>query len=117
MNSYNIAEVSYGKLEEALTNFVKKLSVGTSVRHPKFGSGKVTAIDTGYVTVAFDNGEERPLGLTVVIGNHILKADYDGYADDIAKYAEVIAKSNSIKPHLILLRMNWQSMRNILMNH
>lgn len=93
---YQVTEKNYTVLKEALSLFMEKLSVGTAVRHAKFGKGKVTDIDSEYVTVLFDSGEEKRLALTIVIGKKLLKADYDGFQEDIAKYAVVLKKKNAL---------------------
>ena len=57
---------------EEAGNAAKDVSVGTSISHKMYGSGKITALDGDSAVILFDSGREAKLNLSYVLKKGII---------------------------------------------
>lgn len=97
MQEYEDACMALNSLQGALDYFVRVLSPGTEVRHKKFGPGEVTGIDKGYIRIRFaQTGEEKMLGLSVLLANKILTSEREGFEEMRTETADLLRRKDTI---------------------
>ncbi len=95
--TYDLAKLDFDFLEEALEYLMATLTVGTIVKHKKFGNGRIEKINKDYVWIRFllEQGTKR-FGLSVVVANGIVSCDNAEFVEKIKHYKNVLVKAQSI---------------------
>ena len=101
LQEYETVSLENEKLKEALEFATKLFSTGDIIKHPKFGSGMVKAVEGRYLDVDFPEKEIR-ISLPVVISNGLMISDKAGYSECIAKYRDILKNGDSISTKLEL---------------
>lgn len=85
------------RLNDALQYFVSAIIEAGAVIHRAYGECDVLSVDKRYMRIKVrKSGEEKQLGLAVVITNGIVKADLPEFDAKRTEYLEVLKKADSI---------------------
>lgn len=94
---YDEAKKAVDSLEEALSYFMGRIQEAGQVTHKVLGACDVTAVDSKYIYLKSQStGEEKKLGLPVVLANGIVKLETEEFAEMRTKYLELLKKADSI---------------------
>ena len=85
------------RLNDALQYFSSVIREVGGVGHKVYGDCDVISVDERYIRIKVrKSGEEKQLGLAVVISNGIVKADLPEFDAKRTEYLEVLKKADSI---------------------
>lgn len=99
--AYAVAEEKVQLLEETLKYFINAIENTGKVKHRVFGMCDVLSVDKKYIRLRIQKtGEEKQLGLSVVIANGIITIDTPDFNEKKMKYQEVMKKANDLPKNL-----------------
>lgn len=99
--AYIEAEEKVQLLEDALNYFINAISDAGTVKHKAYGLCEVLSVDSRYIRLKIQKtGEEKQLGLAVVIANGIITLDKPDFSEKKAKYQDVMKKADSLPRNL-----------------
>lgn len=87
-------------LDEAKLYISDTYSIGCTVRHKTFGTGKVTELDGDRIEIDFSKVGIKKLGTYETIAKGIISSDRVGYAEKIDAYKDVLKRYKSIEKNL-----------------
>ena len=97
LSAYDDAKLSVENLDEALIYFASSLKSAKVVKHKMYGECEVAAVDPRYLKIRIvKTGEEKQLGLAVVIANGIISLDTDEFKEKKDQYLPLLKKADSI---------------------
>lgn len=84
-------------LSEAKSYYAKAFDSIKTIKHKTFGEGSVESFDGSVLVVYFPKvGETKKLGLYISLLNGFICCEYDGFAESIEKYREVLRYEQQI---------------------
>ena len=99
--AYEEAEKKIQLLEEALQYFISAIENAGIVKHKMYGLCDVLSVDSKYIRLKSQKtGEEKQLGLAVVIANGIITLDTPDFSEKKVRYQEVMKKADSLPRNL-----------------
>ena len=97
LESYDEANIAVENLDEALMYFASAMKNVGTVKHKMYGECEVVTVDPRYLKIRIaKSGEEKQLGLAVVIANGIVAIDTDEFKEKKDRYLPVLKKADSI---------------------
>jgi len=97
LSAYDEAKLAVENLDEALMYFASSLKSAKVVKHKMYGECEVAAVDPRYLKIRIvKTGEEKQLGLAVVIANGIISLDTDEFMEKKDQYLPLLKKADSI---------------------
>ena len=95
--AYDEAKAAADELEEAIIYFVSAIKKAGIVQYRTCGECKVISVDSRYLKLKVTKtGEEKQLGLAVVIANGIVSVNTDEFKTNREKYLPLLKKADSI---------------------
>ena len=99
--AYIEAEEKVQLLEEALNYYINAISDAGNVKHKAYGLCEVLSVDSRYIRLKIQKtGEEKQLGLAVVIANGIITLDSPDFNEKKDEYQDVMKKADSLPRNL-----------------
>ena len=100
-DTYKTAEKNAEDLNEALQFFVLAIKEADCVKHKAFGECDVLSVDERYVRLKIrKSGEEKQLGLGVVVKNGIVKVETAEFENKRIEYMELLKNADNIPRNL-----------------
>lgn len=88
-------------LSEAKDYFKNVFEAIKTIKHKTFGEGNVESFDGSILTVYFPKVDgSKKLGLFVSLLNRLISCDYDGFAESVEKYRDVMKYEHQIPTNL-----------------
>ena len=95
--AYDAAKAEADELEEAFSYIVSAIKEAGTVTHRVYGESEVLSVDSRYLKLkVLKTGEEKQLGLSVVIANGIVSVATDDFKEKREQYLPLIKKADSI---------------------
>ena len=95
--AYDEAKLAVENLDEALRYFASSMKAAGTVKHKMYGECEVIAVDPRYLKIQIvKTGEEKLLGLAVVIANGIISLDTDEFREKKDLYLPLLKKGESV---------------------
>jgi len=95
--AYDEAKLAVDNLDEALMYFASSMKVAGTVKHKMYGECEVITVDPRYLKIRIvKTGEEKLLGLAVVIANGIIAIDTDEFSEKKTLYLPLLKKGESV---------------------
>lgn len=95
--AYDAAKAEADELDEAFAYFVSAINEAGAVQHRAYGECEVLSVDPRYLKLKIlKTGEEKQLGLSVVIANGIISVATDDFKEKREQYLPLIKKADSI---------------------
>lgn len=95
--AYDAAKAEADELEEAFSYIVSAIKEAGTVTHRVYGECEVLSVDSRYLKLkVLKSGEEKQLGLSVVIANGIVSVATDDFKEKREQYLPLIKKADSI---------------------
>lgn len=95
--AYDAAKAEADELAEAFAYLVSVIKEAGTVQHRAYGECEVLSVDSRYLKLkVLKTGEEKQLGLSVVIANGIVSVTTDDYKKKREQYLPLIKKADSI---------------------
>jgi len=95
--AYDEAKLAVDNLDEALMYFSSSMKAAGTVRHKMYGECEVITVDPRYLKIRIvKSGEEKLLGLAVVISNGIISLDTDEFKEKKDLYLPLLKKGESV---------------------
>lgn len=95
--AYDAAKAEADELVEAFAYLVSVIKEAGTVQHRAYGECEVLSVDSRYLKLnVLKTGEEKQLGLSVVIANGIVSVTTDDYKKKREQYLPLIKKADSI---------------------
>lgn len=95
--AYDAAKAEADELDEAFAYLVSVIKEAGTVQHRAYGECEVLSVDPRYLKLKIlKTGEEKQLGLSVVIANGIISVVTDGFKEKREQYLPLIKKADSI---------------------
>ena len=99
--AYDEAAEKVQLLDEAFLYFTNALKKAGIITHKAYGTCEVLSVDSKYIRLKIQKtGEEKQLGLAVVIANGIIRIDVPDFDVKKAEYIEVLKKADSLPRNL-----------------
>lgn len=97
LSAYDEAKLAVENLDEALMYFASSMKSAGKVKHKMYGQCEVITVDPRYLKIKIvKSGEEKQLGLAVVIANGIIVIDSDEFKEKKDHYLPLLKKADSI---------------------
>ena len=97
LEAYDKAKIDVEKLDEALMYFSSSMKAAGKVKHKMYGECEVITVDPRYLKIRIvKSGEEKLLGLAVVIANGIISLDTDEFKEKKDLYFPLLKKGESV---------------------
>jgi len=95
--AYDEAKLAVDNLDEALMYFASSMKAAGTVKHKMYGECEVITVDPRYLKIRIvKSGEEKLLGLAVVIANGIISLDTDEFKEKKDLYLPLLKKGESV---------------------
>lgn len=95
--AYDAAKAEADELDEAFAYLVSVIKEAGTVQHRAYGECEVLSVDSRYLKLKIlKTGEEKQLGLSVVIANGIISVATDDFKEKREQYLPLIKKADSI---------------------
>lgn len=95
--AYDAAKAEADELDEAFAYLVSVIKEAGTVQHRAYGECEVLSVDPRYLKLKIlKTGEEKQLGLSVVIANGIISVATDDFKEKREQYLPLIKKADSI---------------------
>lgn len=95
--AYNEANMAKERLDETLLFFVNSIAKAGKVKHKTYGDCEVLSVNQSRLKIkVVKTGEEKQLGLAVIIANGIISIDSDEYMEHRKEYLPLLRKADSI---------------------
>lgn len=97
LSAYDDAKFAVENLDEALMYFASSLKSAKVVKHKMYGECEVVTVDPRYLKIRIvKSGEEKQLGLAVVIANGIISLDTEEFKEKKELYLPLLKKAESV---------------------
>lgn len=97
LTSYDDAKLAVDNLDEALMYFASSIKDVGIVKHKMYGDCEVIAVGPRYLKIRIvKSGEEKQLGLAIVIANGIISLDNDEFKEKKDQYLPLLKKADSV---------------------
>lgn len=97
LDAYNEAKTAAEQLADALMFFVSQIKEAEKIKHKAYGACSLISVDSNYLRIMVDKtGEEKQLGLAVVIANGIVTIDSEVFKEKQKEYLPILKSANSI---------------------
>ena len=97
LSAYDEAKLAVENLDEALMYFATSMKSAGKVKHKMYGECEVITVDPRYLKIKIvKSGEEKQLGLAVVIANGIIVIDSDEFREKKELYLPLLKKAESV---------------------
>lgn len=97
LDAYNEAKTAAEQLADALMFFVSQIKEAEKIKHKAYGACSLISVDSNYLRIMVDKtGEEKQLGLAVVIANGIVTIDSEVFKEKQKEYLPILKRANSI---------------------
>ena len=97
LSAYDEAKLAVENLDEALMYFASSMKSAGKVKHKMYGECEVITVDPRYLKIKIvKSGEEKQLGLAVVIANGIIVIDSDEFREKKELYLPLLKKAESV---------------------
>ena len=97
LEAYDKAKIDVEKLDEALMYFSSSMKAAGKVKHKMYGECEVITVDSRYLKMRIvKTGEEKLLGLAVVIANGIISLDTDEFKAKKDLYLPLLKRGESV---------------------
>lgn len=88
-------------LNEAKSYFMKAFETIKTIKHKSFGEGSVESFNGSVLVVHFPKvSETKKLGLNISLLNGFISCEYDGFAESVEKYRDVMRNEHQIPSNL-----------------
>lgn len=95
--AYDEAKLAVDNLDEALMYFSSSMKAAGTVKHKMYGECEVITVDPRYLKIRIvKSGEEKLLGLAVVIANGIISLETDEFKEKKELYLPLLKKGESV---------------------
>lgn len=95
--AYDDAKLAVDNLDEALMYFASAIKDVGIVKHKMYGDCEVITVDPRYLKIRIvKSGEEKQLGLAIVIANGIISLDNDEFKEKKDQYLPLLKKADSV---------------------
>lgn len=101
------ARLDYANLQNALDYLDDAYAIGMSVRHKKYGEGRVSEKHGTTIEVTFANEDKKKFGIIVVAVNDIIASEIKGYNERINEFRPVLKKESSIRSAISFAEKNF----------
>jgi len=101
------ARLDYANLQNALDYLDDAYAIGMSVRHKKYGEGRVSEKHGTTIEVTFANEDKKKFGIIVVAVNDIIVSEIKGYNERINEFRPVLEKESSIRSAISFAEKNF----------
>lgn len=100
-SAYEEAKQKADYLDEALRYFTETIKETGIVKHKAYGNCDVLSVDSKYIKLRIQKtGEDKQLGMTVIIANGIISVDVPEFNEKKTEYIDVLKKADSIPRNL-----------------
>ena len=100
-SAYEEAKQKADYLDEALRYFTETIKEAGIVKHKAYGNCDVLSVDSKYIKLRIQKaGEDKQLGMAIVIANGIISVDVSGFNEKKTEYINVLKKADSIPRNL-----------------
>ena len=100
-SAYEEAKQKADYLDEALRYFTETIKEAGIVKHKAYGNCDVLSVDSKYIKLRIQkSGEDKQLGMAIVIANGIISVDVLGFNEKKTEYINVLKKADSIPRNL-----------------
>ena len=97
LTAYDDAKLAVDNLDEALMYFASSIKDVGIVKHKMYGDCEVIAVGPRYLKIRIvKSGEEKQLGLAIVIANGIISLDNDEFKEKKDQYLPLLKKADSV---------------------
>ena len=97
LSAYDEAKLAVENLDEALMYFATSMKSAGKIKHKMYGECEVITVDPRYLKIKIvKSGEEKQLGLAVVIANGIISLDTEEIKEKKDLYLPLLKKADSI---------------------
>ena len=97
LSAYDEAKLAVENLDEALMYFATSMKSAGKIKHKMYGECEVITVDPRYLKIKIvKSGEEKQLGLAVVIANGIIVIDSDEFREKKELYLPLLKKAESV---------------------
>ena len=95
--AYDEAKLAVENLDEALMYFASSMKSTGKVKHKMYGECEVITVDPRYLKIRLvKTGEEKMLGLAVVIANGIISLETDEFKEKKELYLPLLKRAESV---------------------